>query len=68
MIKFQCHTFFPSEFIKQNLIDEVIRFIFDHGKKEGKAEIQKFEYLESKKGFLDEIQSIFHYYLRAIIW
>ena len=32
----------------------------------GKLEIQKFEYLENKKRFLDEIKSIFHNYLRAI--
>ena len=29
-------------------------------KKGGKMEIQKFEYLENKKGFLDEIKNIFH--------
>ena len=28
--------------------------------KEGKTEIQKFEYLENEKSFLDEIKSIFH--------
>ena len=27
---------------------------------EGRTEIQKIEYLENKKGFLDEIKSIFH--------
>ena len=27
-------------------------------KKEGKTNIQKFEYLENKKSFLDEIQNI----------
>ena len=30
------------------------------GKKEGKMEIQKFEYLENEKSYLDEIKSIFH--------
>ena len=30
--------------------------------------IQKFEYLEIKESFFDEIQSLFHIYLRAIIW
>ena len=35
---------------------------------EGKTEIQKFEYLENKKSFLDEIKSFFHKYLRAVIW
>ena len=29
-------------------------------KKERKMEIQKFEYLENEKGFLDEIKNIFH--------
>ena len=28
--------------------------------KEGKTEIQKFEYRENKKSFLDETKSIFH--------
>ena len=28
--------------------------------KKGKTEIQKFEYLEDKKSFSDEIKSIFH--------
>ena len=35
---------------------------------EGKTGIQKFEYLENEKNFLDEIKSILHNYLRAIIW
>ena len=30
------------------------------GEKEGRTEIQKSEYLESKKSFLDEIKNIFH--------
>ena len=30
------------------------------GKKEGEMEIQKFEYLENEKSFLDEIINIFH--------
>ena len=37
-------------------------------KKKGKMKIQKFEYLENEKSFLDEIKSIFRNYLRAIIW
>ena len=37
-------------------------------KKGGKTAIQKFEYLENKKSFLDKIKTIFHNYLRAIIW
>ena len=28
--------------------------------KEGRTEIQKSEYLENKKNFLDEMKSIFH--------
>ena len=36
------------------------------GKKEKK--LQKFEYLENKKSFLDEIKNIFHDFERAIIW
>ena len=31
----------------------------DRGKK-GKMEIQKFEYLQNEKSFLDEIKNIFH--------
>ena len=29
------------------------------GEKEGKTEIQKFEYLDNEKSFLDEIENIF---------
>ena len=32
----------------------------DREKKEGKMNIQKSEYLENKKSFLDEIKNIFH--------
>ena len=32
------------------------------------AETQKFEYLENEKSLLDEIKSIFHNYICAIIW
>ena len=32
----------------------------DREKKEGKIEIQKFEYLENEKSFLDDIKNIFH--------
>ena len=33
----------------------------DRAKNEGKTNIQKFEYLEKEKGFLDEIKkNIFH--------
>ena len=37
------------------------------GKKKGKTEIQKLEYLEKVKSFLDEIKGIFHNYLRVTI-
>ena len=32
----------------------------DRGKKRGETNIQKFEYLENEKNFLDEIKNIFH--------
>ena len=37
-------------------------------KKEGKWEIQKIEYLENEKSFLDEVKSICRNILRAIVW
>ena len=37
-------------------------------RKKGKMEIQKFEYLENEKSFLDEIKNIFRSFWRAIIW
>ena len=30
--------------------------------------MQKFEYTENEKSFLDEIKSIFYNYLRTIVW
>ena len=36
--------------------------------KEGKTEIQKLEYLENEKNFLEEIKNIFHSFWKAIIW
>ena len=33
----------------------------------GETDIQKSEYLENGKSFLDEIENIFHSFLRAII-
>ena len=36
--------------------------------KEGCTEIQKIEYLENKKSFLDEIKSIFHSFWKTVIW
>ena len=40
----------------------------DREKKEGKTNIQKFEYLENEKSFLDEIKNIFPSFWKAIIW
>ena len=40
----------------------------DREGKEGKAELQKSEYLENEKSFLDEIKNIFRSFWRAIIW
>ena len=52
---------------RQLMTSRTLRFIFDHppkqwptGKKEGRTEIQKIEYLENEKNFLDEIKNIFH--------
>ena len=33
-----------------------------------REKLQKFEYLENKKSFFDEIKNIFHSFWRAIIW
>ena len=30
--------------------------------------MQKFEYLDNEKSFLDEIKNIFHKFWRAVIW
>ena len=38
----------------------------DSEKKEG-TKIQKLEYLENEKSFLDEIKTFFHIFSRAII-
>ena len=55
--------FFPFQDIKQN----VLKFSFRQRKQEEKMKIQKSEYLENEKRFLDEVKRIFHNYLRAII-
>ena len=74
--KFQCHAFFLSQDIMQNVLlisyldswwcHDVKTFLgstskamADKGKKEGKMEIQKFEYLKNKKSFSDEIKKPF---------
>ena len=82
--EFQCHTLFLSPDIKQNMLlssyldnwwRHKLRFFLNkplkqclRGKKEEKTKIQKFEYLENKKSFLDEIKNIFYSFWRAIIW
>ena len=77
-IKFQCQNFFPSQDIKQNVsLGSYLNSWWRHkpkapkqwliGKKEGKMEIQKFEYVEYEKRFLNEIKNIFHSFWRAII-
>ena len=38
------------------------------GKKEGKTEIQKFEYLDNERRFLGEIKNNFRNYFKAVIW
>ena len=40
----------------------------DTVKKEGKMEMQKFEYLEKEKSILYELKNIFHSFLIVIIW
>ena len=51
-----------------NYSTSICPFESGNGGKEGKK-IQKFEYLENKKSFLDEIKNIFYNsFQRAIIW
>ena len=77
-------NFFPSQGAKQNVINGLIQTIDDimnfkicikssstamaDREKQGKTELQKFEYLENEKSFLVAVKSIFRNYLRAIIW
>ena len=52
---------------RQLMTSQILRFFLDQSlkqwlserKKEGKRKIQKFEYLENEKSFLDEIKNIF---------
>ena len=53
--------------LRQLMTSKTLRFVLDQrlkqwltGKKEGKMEIQKYEYLENKINFLHEIKNIFH--------
>ena len=77
-------NFFPPQKIKQNVSLSSYLHNYDAIKfkiylrssskamadreKRGKTNKQKFEYLENEKSFLDEIESIFHDHLEAIIW
>ena len=53
---------------RQLMTSQTLRFIFDQPlkqwltgrEKDGKTEIQKFEYLENKESLLDAIKNIFH--------
>ena len=82
--KFQCHTFFPSQDIKQNMLLcssldnwwhhkfkdlSLINLLSNgwQGEKGWRTEIQKSEYLENEKNFLDETKNNFHSFERAII-
>ena len=58
------------------MMSQAIRFMLGQdikqwltkGEKEGETKIQKFEYLENKKSFSDEIKNIYQRFWRAIIW
>ena len=50
-----------------NYSTSICPFVSGKCVKEGKK-LQKFEYLENEKSFLDEIKNIFHSFWRAIIW
>ena len=50
---------------RQLMMSQTVRFMLDQPLKQWltgikKREIQKFEYLENKMSFLDEIKNIFH--------
>ena len=81
LTKFHCHSVFPFQDIKQNvllsfyldnwwrhkLIRSSVKEMADSEKMKGDRNI-KTEYLKNKKNFLDELTSIFHNYWGAIIW
>ena len=50
-----------------NYSTSICPFISEKCGKEGKK-LQKTEYLENEKSFLDELKGIFHSFQRAIIW
>ena len=81
--KFQCHTFFLSQDVKQNVSlssyldsDDFINFKIYLGStskamsdREKKMEDGNIsEYLGNEKSFLDKIKNIFHSFGRAIVW
>ena len=82
LTKFQCHIFSFSMYQIKRLIkflfiqlmtSSALRFIFDHplkhwprGEMRGSQKYKTIN-LENEKVFLNEIKSIFHNYLRAII-
>ena len=79
--KFQCHTFFSSQDIKQIVLLSsylnVIKFkiylgsssqaMADRKKKSGRWKYKNLNILRTKS-FLDEIKNIFHSFWRATIW
>ena len=50
-----------------NYFTSIHPFVSGKYGKEGKK-LQKFEYLENEKSFVDEIKNTFHSFRRAIIW
>ena len=50
-----------------NYSTSICPFVSGKCRKEGKK-LQKFEYLENEKSFLDEIKNTSHNFWRAIIW
>ena len=63
--------------LRQLMTARTFRSIFDHPlkkwttgekRKKERQKIEKREYLKNENNFLDEIKSIFHNYIRAIIW
>ena len=80
--KFQCHTLFLSQDIKQNVLlspylnkwwhyfdfdfnESTSKVMANREKKRGKTKIQKFEYCETKKSFLDRIKKHFSSFLKG---
>ena len=82
--KFQCHTFFPSWYIKQIVLLSSYLVSWRCHKLEDPSSINfkgmagrgkrredgntKLEYVENEKSFSDEIKNIFHSFWLAIIY